>query len=73
MFGLAVHHAVRARFCIERERSWQAEHWLTGLREEAHQLAVDRFAERIGRERPARAGDGARQVAGSGAEVGQSG
>ena len=25
LFGYAVHHAVRARICIERGRSWQAE------------------------------------------------
>src|SRR5215470_1019055 len=24
LFGLAVHHAVRARFCVERGRLWQA-------------------------------------------------
>jgi hypothetical protein len=43
MFGMAVHHAVRARFCIVRERYWQAEHWITGLREEALTLACHRM------------------------------
>jgi hypothetical protein len=38
-FGLAVHHAVRARFCIERGRYWQAEHWIGGIREYALSLA----------------------------------
>lgn len=39
IFGLAVHHALRARFCVERGRLWQAEHWLSGLRDEALNLA----------------------------------
>jgi hypothetical protein len=43
MFGLAVHHAVRARICIERERYWQAEHWIFELREEALMLACRRL------------------------------
>jgi predicted nucleotidyltransferase len=42
-FGLAVHHAVRARICIERARYWQAEHWITGIREEALTLACRRL------------------------------
>jgi hypothetical protein len=42
LFGLAVHHAVRARFCIERGRSWQAEHWIAGIRENALSLACRR-------------------------------
>ena len=42
-FGLAVHHAVRARICIERERYWQAEHWINGIREEALTLACRRL------------------------------
>jgi hypothetical protein len=42
-FGLAIHHVVRARFCIERERYWQAEHWITGAREEALTLACYRL------------------------------
>lgn len=39
LFGLAVHHAVRARICIERGRWWQAEHWIADLREHALELA----------------------------------
>jgi hypothetical protein len=42
-FGLAVHHAVRARFCIERCRWWQAEYWISGLRDEALGLACRRL------------------------------
>ena len=39
LFGLGVHHAVRARFCIERGRPWQAEYWIRGLRDQALTLA----------------------------------
>jgi hypothetical protein len=42
LFGLAEHHAVRARFCIERGRSWQAEHWIAGIRDNALSLACRR-------------------------------
>lgn len=42
LFGLGVHHAVRARFCIERSRPWQAEHWISGVREQALALACRR-------------------------------
>lgn len=38
-FGLAVHHALRARFCIERGRYWQAEYWISGVRDQALALA----------------------------------
>ena len=39
LFGLAVHHAVRGRFCIERGRLWQAEYWVSELRDLAISLA----------------------------------
>lgn len=39
LFGLGVHHAVRARVCIERGRYWQAEYWIGGIREHALSLA----------------------------------
>lgn len=39
LFGYAVHHALRARFCIERERFWQAEYWISGVRDNALALA----------------------------------
>ena len=42
MFGLGVHHAVRARFCIERGRRWQAEHWISETRGQALALACRR-------------------------------
>jgi hypothetical protein len=38
-FGLAVHHALRARFSIERGRFWEAEYWISSLRDEALALA----------------------------------
>ncbi len=39
LFGLAVHHLVRARICIERGRLWQAEYWISAARDEALSLA----------------------------------
>ena len=42
-FGLAAHHAVRARLCIERGRLWQAVYWITQLRDHALTLATLRF------------------------------
>ena len=39
LFGYAVHHALRARFCIERGRYWQAEYWISGVRDYALSLA----------------------------------
>jgi hypothetical protein len=42
LFGYAVHHAVRARFCIERGRWWQAEYWISGVRDYALALACRR-------------------------------
>jgi hypothetical protein len=38
-FGLGIHHAVRARICIERSRLWQAEYWIHDLRDQALTLA----------------------------------
>lgn len=42
LFGHAVHHALRARFCIERGRYWHAEYWLSGVRDCALGLACRR-------------------------------
>jgi hypothetical protein len=42
LFGLGAHHAVRARFCIERGRPWQAEYWISGVRDQALALACRR-------------------------------
>lgn len=39
LLGYAVHHALRARFCIERGRFWQAEYWISGVRDYALGLA----------------------------------
>ena len=39
LFGYAVHHALRARFCIQRSRYWQAEYWISGVRDYALSLA----------------------------------
>jgi hypothetical protein len=42
LFGYAVHHALRARFCIERGRTWQAEYWISAGRDCALNLACRR-------------------------------
>ncbi|MEW6403604.1 MAG: nucleotidyltransferase domain-containing protein, partial [Chloroflexota bacterium] len=42
LFGYAVHHALRARFCIERGRLWQAEFWISSTRDYALSLACRR-------------------------------
>lgn len=42
LFGLGAHHAVRARFCIERGRLWQAEYWTSAVRDQALALACRR-------------------------------
>ena len=42
LFGYAVHHALRARFCIERGRYWQAEYWISSTRDCALSLACRR-------------------------------
>lgn len=42
LFGMAVHHALRARFCIERGRAWQAEYWIGATRDAALSLACRR-------------------------------
>jgi hypothetical protein len=52
LFGYAVHHALRARFCIERGRYWQAEYWIHEVRDFALNLACRR------RDLPARNGRG---------------
>jgi hypothetical protein len=39
LFGLTVHHVVRARMCIERNKLWQAEYWITEARNQALSLA----------------------------------
>ena len=39
LFGYGVHHVLRARFCIERGRLWQAEYWTSAARDYALHLA----------------------------------
>ena len=54
LFGHAVHHALRARFCIARGRVWQAEYWISGVRDYALQLADERmYTRKKGRRAPA--------------------
>jgi hypothetical protein len=43
LFGYAVHHALRARFCIERGRYWHAEYWISSLRDYSLNLACHRL------------------------------
>lgn len=52
LFGYAVHHALRARFCIARGRVWQAEYWQSAVRDYGLHLACLR------RNLPARHGRG---------------
>ncbi|HXM55826.1 MAG TPA: hypothetical protein VOB72_10595 [Candidatus Dormibacteraeota bacterium] len=35
LFGMGVHHAVRARVCVERRQTWQAEYWIAEARHQA--------------------------------------
>jgi hypothetical protein len=39
LFGLAVHHALRARICVERRLYWRAEYWVAELRRHGLELA----------------------------------
>ena len=39
LFGYAVHHALRARICIERNRYCQAEYWISAARDYTLSLA----------------------------------
>lgn len=42
LFGLGAHHVVRARICIERGRLWQAEYWISAIRDQALSIACAR-------------------------------
>ncbi len=42
LFGYAVHHVLRARFCIERGRYWQAEYWISSARDYVLSMACRR-------------------------------
>ncbi|MBK9247889.1 MAG: nucleotidyltransferase domain-containing protein [Ignavibacteria bacterium] len=39
LFGYMIHHLLRAKFCAERDRLWQAEFWLAEARNYALKLA----------------------------------
>ncbi|MGC9670576.1 hypothetical protein ACNTMW_29030 [Planosporangium sp. 12N6] len=41
--GLAWHHALHARACIERRRWWQAEYWISAVRDQVLALACLRL------------------------------
>jgi hypothetical protein len=43
LFGYAVHHALRARFCIERGRFWNAEYWISAARDHGLSIACVRL------------------------------
>lgn len=43
LVGHAWHHALHARACIARDRSWQAEHWISALRDQVVALACLRL------------------------------
>jgi hypothetical protein len=42
LFGYAVHHALRARFAVERDQRWLAEFWVSAVRDYALALACHR-------------------------------
>ncbi len=46
LIGRGWHHALHARASIERGKSWQAEHWISALRDHTLALACVRFGER---------------------------
>ena len=39
LIGLAWHHVLHARICIERAKPWQAEYWISGIRDKTLALA----------------------------------
>jgi hypothetical protein len=43
LVGLAWHHALHARICIERDQPWQAEYWISGVRDQVLALACLRL------------------------------
>lgn len=43
LVGLGWHHARHARVCIERRRWWQAEHWISAVRDQVVALACLRL------------------------------
>lgn len=45
LIGLAWHHVLHARSCIERGKSWQAEYWISALRDHIFALVSLRLGE----------------------------
>lgn len=43
LVGLLWHHALHARICIQRSRWWQAEHWISAMRDHVITLACLRL------------------------------
>jgi hypothetical protein len=43
LIGLAWHHVLHARICIERAKPWQAEYWISGVRDQVLALACLRL------------------------------
>lgn len=47
LIGLAWHHVLHARICIERKKVWQAEHWISGVRDHTLALACFRLGKPV--------------------------
>src|SRR5690348_1725103 len=45
LIGLSWHHVLHARSCIERHKPWQAEYWISALRDHIFALACLRYGE----------------------------
>jgi hypothetical protein len=45
LIGLCWHHVLHARSCIERHKPWQAEYWISEVRDHALALACMRLGE----------------------------
>jgi hypothetical protein len=45
LIGLGWHHVLHARSCIERGKPWQAEYWISGIRDQTLALACLRLGE----------------------------
>ena len=45
LIGLAWHHVLHARSCIERHQPWQAEYWISSIRDQTLALACLRFGQ----------------------------
>ena len=45
LMGLCWHHVLHARACIERHKPWQAEYWISAMRDHLLELACLRLGE----------------------------